>query len=147
MALETSVHPIWEKVWLLPSVSGSGEDAVETICSELESRNWSDADVFALRLALSEALQNAVEHGNHRAADKSVHLTGKIFDDYVLIEVGDEGAGFKTEDAPDPTLEENIGKISGRGLFLIRNFMTNVWHNEAGNIIYMKKKHSEETSE
>ncbi|MBR4751266.1 MAG: ATP-binding protein [Thermoguttaceae bacterium] len=130
---------VWKLDASLPSVSGSGEQRVDAAIDELEARGWSPADQFAVRLALSEALENAVEHGNKRDKSKKIGLSMEIGDSRFYASVSDEGLGFRQEDAPDPTAEENIGKISGRGLFLIRNFMTNVWHNDAGNVIFMEK--------
>ncbi len=139
---EASTPKIWRFKAILPSISGSGEQYLDRIIEELSSRGWTDADQFAMRLALSEALENAVEHGNHRDELKSVRLSVEIDDTRALASVQDEGPGFPFTETPDPTLAENIDKQTGRGLFLIRNFMTNVWHNEAGNVIYMEKRSS-----
>ena len=55
--------------------------------------------------------------------------------------VRDEGPGFDPSILPDPTDPENLGKVSGRGLLLIRTFMDEVYHNERGNEIAMIKRH------
>ncbi|MBP5622863.1 MAG: ATP-binding protein [Thermoguttaceae bacterium] len=139
MSCDVDSTQVWKLNASLPSVSGSGEQRVDAAIDELEARGWSSADQFAVRLALSEALENAVEHGNKRDDSKRIGLSIEIGDSKVYASVSDEGAGFRHEDAPDPTAEENVGKICGRGLFLIRNFMTNVWHNDVGNVIFMEK--------
>ena len=145
MSTETSSNALWRLNESFPSVSGAGESCFDAVCEQLESRAWSAGDVFAMRLALSEAFENAVEHGNKRDPSKSVHLSVELDDARAIASVRDEGPGFPVENAPDPTLEANLEKVSGRGLFLIRNFMTNVWHNKEGNVIYMEKeKKSEE---
>jgi serine/threonine-protein kinase RsbW len=51
--------------------------------------------------------------------------------------VEDQGAGFTPEEVPDPTLEENIERGSGRGLLLIRAYMTSVEYNKKGNKVTM----------
>ena len=142
MTSNDSKKCVWTLSRDLPSVPGAGEPSVDLVCEQLESQAWPDADVFAMRLAMSEALANAVEHGNKRDADKTVHLAVEVDDKRALVSVGDEGKGFNFADISDPTLECNLEKISGRGLFLIRNFMTNVWHNDSGNVIYMEKRSS-----
>ncbi len=147
MSSDASKDRVWKLIQDLPSVSGSGDPCVDTVCERLESQGWLPADVFAMRLAMSEALENAVEHGNHRNVEKTVHLAVEIDDAHALVSVRDEGPGFNVAETPDPTLESNIEKVCGRGLFLIRNFMTNVWHNESGNIIYMEKRSTSEPSE
>jgi anti-sigma regulatory factor (Ser/Thr protein kinase) len=58
------------------------------------------------------------------------------------ITIRDEGPGFDPSSLPDPTDPENIGKISGRGLLLIRTFMDDVRFNETGNEITLVKKKS-----
>lgn len=134
--------PLWKLSETLPSLSGSGDRLIDRVCEQMESRNWEASEVFAMRLALSEALQNAVEHGNKRVVEKKVRLYVELNDSKALACVSDEGKGFNFGDIPDPTLEENICKECGRGLYLIRNLMTNVWHNKSGNVIYMEKKHN-----
>ncbi len=139
MSPDVDSTQVWKLRDSLPSVSGSGEQRVDAVIDELEARGWSSADQFAVRLALSEALENAVEHGNKRDGSKRIGLSIEIDDKRFYASVSDEGSGFRKEDAPDPTLESNIEKSSGRGLFLIRNFMSKVWHNDQGNVIFMEK--------
>ncbi|MBQ9874295.1 MAG: ATP-binding protein [Thermoguttaceae bacterium] len=140
MSIENNASSVWKLKENLPSVSGSGEGCIDAVVAELAARGWDDGDQYAMRLALSEALENAVEHGNRRDSSKQIHLSVEIDDARALASVRDEGPGFAFAETPDPTLEENIGKMTGRGLFLIRSFMTNVWHNEVGNVIYLEKK-------
>ena len=139
--MSTDVNSLnaWRLIETLPSVSGSGESCIDKVINELESRGWSASDQFAMRLALSEAFENAVEHGNKKDSSKNVHLSVVVDDNRALATIRDEGPGFQYDATPNPTLDENLASVCGRGLFLIKNFMTNVWHNEAGNVIYMEK--------
>lgn len=137
----------WRLTTELPSRSGSGDAYVDQVVEQLALRGWIESDQFAMRLALSEALENAVEHGNRRDESKRVHLSVELDSRHALASVQDEGTGFPVGNASDPTLAENLVKKTGRGLFLIRNFMTNVWHNEAGNVIYMEKRPTVENAE
>jgi CheY-like chemotaxis protein/anti-sigma regulatory factor (Ser/Thr protein kinase) len=115
--------------------------------------------------ALSEALTNAVDHGNleldsalretsdheyfelgrRRATeppyrDRRVYVTTRLTPSEVTFIIRDEGPGFDHEDLPDPTDPENLAKLSGRGLLLIRTFMDDVRFNDLGNEITMVKR-------
>lgn len=129
----------WVYDALFPSAPGAGEGFTELVATELERRNWPAQDVFAVRLAMEEALANAVEHGNQRDPKKQVVAKAVVGNARALISVCDEGEGFDASATPDPRLEENLEKPTGRGLLLINSFMTRVWRNEKGNEIFMEK--------
>ena len=112
---------------------------LDEVTVALENRGWNPQDVFAVRLALDEAVANAIEHGNRRDPTKKIQATAEITQNRALISIQDDGGGFAQDAVNDPTLDENIEQPHGRGLFLIKNFMTRVWHNEKGNVIYMEK--------
>jgi serine/threonine-protein kinase RsbW len=73
-----------------------------------------------------------------------VRLRHVVADDCVLAEVQDEGPGFRPADAPDPFAEENRERDGGRGLFLMRHYMSWVRYNPAGNCVLMCKRRGEE---
>ncbi|MBR0224605.1 MAG: ATP-binding protein [Thermoguttaceae bacterium] len=129
----------WRFAQTFASVSSSVAPFLDAVVAELEARSWNPGDVFAIRLALDEAVANAIEHGNRRDPDKKVRLSAEISGERILVSIQDEGPGFNFDAIKDPTLDENLELPQGRGLFLIRNFMTHVWHNDKGNIIYMEK--------
>ncbi|HET6371757.1 MAG TPA: ATP-binding protein [Candidatus Polarisedimenticolia bacterium] len=79
-----------------------------------------------LGLALREATVNAMKHGNGMCEDKLVTVTFDLRRERLQVDVHDEGAGFDFDRNVDPRLPENIGRTSGRGLFLIRNFVDEV---------------------
>lgn len=122
--------------------SSNSRDVVpylDEVTAALEKRDWDPQDVFAVRLALDEAVANAIEHGNRRDPNKKIQVTAEITAECALISIRDDGVGFALDSVKDPTLDENVESPNGRGLFLIKNFMTRVWHNEKGNVIYMEK--------
>ena len=84
-------------------------------------------DVHWVGVAVRESVINAIKHGNANDANKRVHVEFTPLTDTdprgVAIRVRDEGIGFDPETLPDPLAPENILKSSGRGIFLIRNFM------------------------
>ena len=92
---------------------------------------------FNLRVALSEALSNAMEYGNGLDTEKVVDVTAQVFDDRVQIQVSDQGHGFDPGDIPDPTHATNLEHPGGRGLFLIRQLVDEVSFNDRGNAICM----------
>jgi len=76
-----------------------------------------------VEMAVHESMINAVRHGNKSDASKKVWLRFEIRDDRLEIHIRDEGTGFDVSQIPDPLAPENLLKVSGRGIFLIRTFM------------------------
>ena len=114
--------------------------AEETILQAIAEHGFSESDSFAIKLALEEALANAIKHGNSGDPDKHVIVEFSIEDDRFQISISDEGGGFDPEDVPDPTLDENLTKPYGRGVMLMRTYMDEVSYNEAGNCVTMSKR-------
>jgi serine/threonine-protein kinase RsbW len=118
------------------------EDAAATIVKEAERLGYPKASCFALRLAIEEAMSNAFRHG-HRdlEPDADIEIAWDANPDRVTIVVEDQGPGFDPESLPDPTAPENIEKASGRGLLLIRAYMSSLDFNVAGNRVTMVYLH------
>jgi serine/threonine-protein kinase RsbW len=113
---------------------------VQTLIEEsLQACAYSEHDIFSIKLALEEALVNAIKHGNQMDPDKRVFVTYKITPSRFEIRITDEGEGFNPEDVPDPTAIENIERPCGRGLLLMRGFMTEVQYHGKGNTVSMAK--------
>ena len=116
-------------------------DAVEElqteVCAELANRGYSREAVFAVRLAIEEAIMNAYRHGNAGDASKKVQFDCEIDDESVNMEVADEGRGFEITTVPDPTKDENLEVPSGRGILLMREYMTEVEYVHPGNRVRM----------
>ncbi len=98
-----------------------------------------------LKLALIEALTNAIEHGNQNHADKLVRVDACLKRDLLEVTIHDEGSGFDYGEQYDPTEEENLLSERGRGLFLIRAIMDEVAFNQTGNAVTLKKYRSAQT--
>lgn len=73
-----------------------------------------------LMLLLSEAVTNAIVHGNKQDPGKKMHAELQIEEKLIMVTVSDEGEGFDPEEQKDPLKEENLLKSGGRGLFLIQ---------------------------
>jgi serine/threonine-protein kinase RsbW len=100
-------------------------------------------DLFAVLLAVQEATDNAFRHGNRSDPTKSFYVLFLVTAVEVLVEVQDEGRGFDPEQVPDPLAEENLDRPHGRGLFLMRAYMTWVSFNRQGNRVTLARQRSD----
>jgi serine/threonine-protein kinase RsbW len=96
-------------------------------------------DRMGVRLALEEAIVNGLRHGNRGDPDRHVRVRYRIGDSALIAEVEDEGPGFDPGGVPDPTRDENRERTGGRGLMLMRHFMTWVRHSPRGNRVTLYK--------
>ena len=135
---------------------------IEHLQNNLHS--WSDKDRLQIGMAMDEALINAMHHGNLEVDSslrnddydqyyekvrerrckppfcyRRVRLEAEFSDQHLCVQISDEGPGFDPKVVPDCRSDENLNKVSGRGLFLIRSFMDQVAHNQNGNQITMTK--------
>lgn len=114
---------------------------IEQLQSRIESMlvrfGYSDAARFAIRLSLEEAMMNGFRHGNRQDSNKLVEIRWRIAQDAANFHVIDEGEGFDPEAVPDPTLDENLEIPSGRGLMLIRAYMSEASYHGRGNHLEM----------
>ena len=115
------------------------------ILAMVEAHDYDDNAQFALKLALEEALINAVKHGNQLDAAKRVRGRATVTARRAEIIVQDEGVGFTRVAVPDPTLEENLEKTSGRGVLLIEAYMDEVEWTDRGRRIRMVKHNDSRT--
>lgn len=116
----------------------------QQVIDAAEAAGYSKASCFAVRLALEEAVVNAFKHG-HADLDDSAEVTvGYTIDpDQIEVAVTDQGPGFTPDEVPDPTLAENLERPCGRGLMLIRAYMTEVHHTDQGRCVQMVYKKPE----
>jgi serine/threonine-protein kinase RsbW len=99
-------------------------------------------DLFAVRLALYEAARNAFVHGNRRDRGKTIRIRYLVTVADVVLEVEDEGRGFDPDLVPDPLTEPYLDRPGGRGLFLMRNYMTWMSFNPQGNRVTLCRQRS-----
>lgn len=88
-----------------------------------ETAGFGEEAAFQIEMAVHETVINAIHHGNREDPGKNVHLKFQILEDGLEIRVQDEGKGFDPGSLPNPVAEENLLKVSGRGIFLVRRFM------------------------
>ena len=127
------------EVWI-PNDTAAARDVQERIAGQMEANDWPMRDCFGIRLALEEALVNAIKHGNRMDSSKQVFVAFYMSADEVTVVIEDQGDGFKMEDVPDPTDDDNLDKPGGRGIMLIRSFMSSVEYNDKGNRMTMKRR-------
>jgi len=126
-------------VIIIPTDFHEAKLVEDRIVEEAEKRGYDEEAVFALRLSLAEALANAIRHGNGQQETKHINIRYGIDKQRIEIYVEDEGCGFRPDDVPDPTLDENLENPSGRGIMLMRAYMNLVEYNERGNIVHLVK--------
>ena len=129
----------YTKTWTIPSVDTAAAKVLQDILDATEAQGYKREVVFAVRLALDEALVNAVKHGNRNDPDKMVHVEFSIDPDRIVVQIEDQGPGFIPDELPDPTAEENLGRPNGRGVMLMRAYMTTVDFNDRGNRVILTK--------
>jgi serine/threonine-protein kinase RsbW len=122
----------------LPSDVNLVDEAVEVVTRHLEAAFVDRHTIrFNLRVALAEAIANAILYGNSEDPAKGVGIRVLFGRNAVEMEVTDEGCGYDFRHVPDPTSPANRMRPYGRGLFLIRQLVDEVRFNEAGNSICM----------
>ena len=123
----------------IPSETTAGQAVQERIVARLEQLEFPPRDVFGVRLSLEEALVNAIKHGNGMDPEKSVRVSCHIDEELIRIEIEDEGPGFTPEEVPDPTAEENLERPCGRGIMLMKAFLSRVEYVPPGNLVILEK--------
>lgn len=121
----------------LPENISSVENYVENICSEYEI----DESIFGnILISLTEAVNNAIIHGNQRNPEKFVTISHSIENTpkTLIIKVTDQGEGFNYMNLPDPTAPENLEMIGGRGVFLIKQLADVVIFSDKGESIELQ---------
>jgi len=108
----------------------------DQLVEKFTQAGYDEAAVFALRLSFEEAINNAVKYGS-QSPGSQVTVDYHVTPDEVYLRITDDGSGFDPAAIPDPTSDEHIATPTGRGLFLIRAYMSEVVFNEKGNSIVL----------
>src|SRR3989442_738783 len=105
--------------FVIPSDLNEARQIQEIIEKHLLQCHYEDREIFGIRLALEEAIVNAIKHGNQLDQGKKVHVRFCVNPERFDVGVTDEGPGYEPGDVPDPLADENLERPSGRGLFLM----------------------------
>ena len=125
---------------VIDSDSKQCAELVRELLELLEKENWTQDDIFGIRMAVEEAVMNAIKHGNCCEADKQVHILIEVEGNEFYARITDEGCGFSPKDVPDPRLNENLEKTTGRGVMLMKNFVDQVKYNDKGNVVELRTR-------
>jgi len=113
------------------------------ILGTMESFDYVEEDLFAVRIAIEEAIANAVLHGHQGDQERLIDIEWTITEKEVSMVVCDSGRGYDESSVPDPTADENLTLPSGRGLAMINAFMSDVSISDGGRRIEMARKRTE----
>jgi len=118
----------------MPSLVEVLRPAVERVVEAARHLAGLDRDAaFRVRVALGEAVANAVLYGTGEDRDRLVRIELATSADELRVRVGDEGSGFDPGAVPDPTARSGLERNRGRGLLLMRTLSDEVRFNEVGN--------------
>jgi serine/threonine-protein kinase RsbW len=108
------------------------EQLIDDVCMTFQVREEFFGEIL---ISLTEAVNNAIVHGNRLDPNKEVTLTFAEDGRYMYFTIEDEGAGFDYDSLPDPTAPENIEKPHGRGVFLMRQLADSCDFEDGGRIV------------
>lgn len=115
--------------------------AVEPFVEKLVNRyNLDSSKQCNILISLTEAVTNAIIHGNGEQEAKTVQVRTKKEKDCLAVRVSDEGTGFDYNNLPDPTRPENLCKCGGRGVFLMRQLSDQISFYDNGSTVEMRFK-------
>ncbi|MEW6469071.1 MAG: ATP-binding protein [Bacteroidota bacterium] len=110
------------------------EKMVEDVCDLF---NIPEDHYGNILVALTEAVNNAIYHGNKADPEKNIEISFRSKTDHIAFIIKDEGEGFDHTSLPDPTNPENIEKPHGRGVFLMRNLADKVEFKDKGSTVVL----------
>lgn len=127
-----------EKI-IIKSTFTEVEATISSLVERVRTLVSDDEFYFDFKLMLSEIMANALIHGNKKDPEKNIMVSAQICADLIRITVEDEGEGFDAECVADPSMPSNLSKVSGRGIFLVRNLSDSMSFNSKGNSVTFEK--------
>ncbi len=110
------------------------ERLIEDVC---DVYGVSEDSYGNMLIAVTEAVNNAIHHGNRNNPEKLVRIGFESENNMLIFSVSDEGAGFDHHTLPDPTDPSNIDKLSGRGVFLMTNLSDSIRFEQNGRKVFL----------
>lgn len=109
---------------------------IESFIDNAKEKFHLNDDIYGnIMIAVTEAVNNAIKHGNKNNSSKNVALALSLEDGLIKFKVEDEGQGFDFHNLPDPTAPENLEKPGGRGIFLMKHLSDEVNFKESGRVV------------
>jgi serine/threonine-protein kinase RsbW len=139
----TQTDPQGQKIRIeLPSNTEFVGPLMNFLNTLLKNMGVEDTVISNVVTAVIEAVANAMKHGNRSDLSKKVTVIIYLMEKTMRVEIQDEGAGFDLDIIPDPLAPENLTKLTGRGIFLMKSFMDKVAFDftDQGSRIMMEKK-------
>jgi serine/threonine-protein kinase RsbW len=115
---------------------------LDGVTAAMVRQGYPGRDVFGVRLALEEAMVNALKHGHGYDPAKAARVRYRVTRRQVLAQVRDEGPGFDPARVADPLTAGGLDRPSGRGLLLMRRFLSWVRFNRRGNGVTLCRRRS-----
>jgi serine/threonine-protein kinase RsbW len=107
--------------------------SVESLIDSVFNEHFTDSDSYGnILVSVTEAVNNAIIHGNEKDSSKTVGVTVSKNDNAIVFTIRDMGKGFDFENLPDPTAPENLEKENGRGIFLMKSLSDGVEFTNGG---------------
>ncbi len=119
----------------IPSIDENIRIIESFIDNAKEKFNLEDDIYGNIMIAVTESVNNAIKHGNHKDKSKNVSISLTLNENVLKFRVEDEGLGFDYSSLPDPTSPENLNKPSGRGIFLMKHLSDEVNFHDNGRIV------------
>jgi serine/threonine-protein kinase RsbW len=114
---------------------------VERMIDDVRSKYNVSEDMFGnMLVAITEAVTNAIYHGNKADPGKLITVGYKHNDHLLAFTITDEGKGFDFYNLPDPTAPENIEKECGRGIFLMKHLTDQLIFSDNGRVVELNFK-------
>jgi serine/threonine-protein kinase RsbW len=121
-SIKISIPSLMENIKMIESFIDNARDKFEI-----------NDDIYGnIMISVTECISNAIIHGNRNMKEKLVHLELMMEDESLTFTIEDEGEGFDYTEQEDPTSPENIEKVGGRGIFLIKHLSDEVKFEEEG---------------
>lgn len=115
---------------------GENITIIERLIDELcEKHSIQEEHYGNILIALTEAVNNAIYHGNKQDPSKQVSVKYEASGDRFFFRIEDDGPGFDYQNVPDPTAPENLEKPNGRGVFLMKHLSDDLKFLEEGKVV------------
>ena len=119
----------------IPSLSDNIR-MIESFIDNAKEKFHLNDDIYGnIMIAVTEAVNNAIRHGNKGDSSKNVSLGLTLEEGMIKFRIEDEGKGFDFHNLPDPTAPENLEKPGGRGIFLMKNLADEVDFKDDGRVV------------
>jgi serine/threonine-protein kinase RsbW len=119
---------------------------IERLIDDLRAEYNIHEDAYGnILVAVTEAVNNAIQHGNKYNPNLKVHISYEIENDTISFVITDQGNGFDYYNLPDPTAPENLEKPTGRGVFLMKHLADQIIFSNNGSTVelFFKTGHVE----